>query len=589
MKHSFLKLLVLTLILNFSCQHEDDLGKQNQTSVITQKSTTKIVSGKEIPEVLNFIQSKSNSRMQFILDENNSPKGQYRSHEENLSLTTTLTEQIKQVTNSFGKSNYTFKLIEEETKEGIYFLNLVVKEYKDTFYLYIVKYVADDNWLLTNSMHRNFDTFTGTSYFYTDEGIYFLKTIQSNGITISSERHQCNDDNDDDSDTSDNGNSGGAGNSSDDDPTGDSGPDSGSDIPDSGDPSGSGGGSSGFEIYIIPCPCQGHYLGEACSCPVPPQVIIIPNYSMNDALRHPCDDIDNNCESTTDCEFGWDDNCQCLDEPDENEDVGVIIGTDFYEFNNFISTLDINLQDWINDEENIEIREEIFDFLAEHEFDEEVQDIANEVIGILLADPSLIFDEALLETGFVIIDPDTLKVDPAEELSCFDLTQEAKLTIYVQQPRENTDAVVGPNEVGHAFIGIEQGGIIRQIGYYPDKEVGFTGIGDDYDAAIKTNYDYLYHVSISQNVSNTQLTNIINYAINFPSTYNTNNYACTDFAIAIGNLGGMGLPSTTISHFIFTGRSPGKLGQEIRAMSSTSTTTITTNSDNSPVRQGGCN
>ncbi len=194
---------------------------------------------------------------------------------------------------------------------------------------------------------------------------------------------------------------------------------------------------------------------------------------------------------------------------------------------------------------------------------------------------------SLLEDGFVVVSSNSAdKVDPAEELECLDLTQGANLTVYVQQPNENSDAVVGANQVGHAFIGIEQGGVTRQFGYYPDKEVGLTGVGDDYTAAIKTNYDYLYHVSISKNVSSQELTSIVNYVIGFPSIYNTNSYACADFAIAIGNLGGMGLPSTTVSSFVFSGRSPGKLGQEIRAMSSTATITISTTSTNSPSREG---
>lgn len=231
---------------------------------------------------------------------------------------------------------------------------------------------------------------------------------------------------------------------------------------------------------------------------------------------------------------------------------------------------------------------DVYNFYTENVSVVNIDDIVKEVILNLDADLNLTFEEALLEADVVIVEPGQPKVDPAIELSCFDLTQGAKLTVYVQQPRENSSALVGPNQVGHAFIGIEQGGIVRQIGYYPDKEVGPTGVRADFDAAIKTNYDYLYHVSISQDISSEQLTNIVNYSINFHPTYNTNNYACADFAINIGNLGEMNLSSTTVSSFLFTGRSPGVLGQEIRAMSSTPTTTISTVRANSPTRQGGC-
>jgi hypothetical protein len=255
------------------------------------------------------------------------------------------------------------------------------------------------------------------------------------------------------------------------------------------------------------------------------------------------------------------------------------------------SSENLIIWNWIenNDQHGNELFSEVYEFYTENASVVNIDDIVTEAILILDANPSLTFEEALLEASIVIIDSsDAKKVDPAVELNYFDLTQGAKLIVYVQQPRENSSVLVGPNQVGHAFIGVEQGGIVRQIGYYPDKEVGPTGVGADFDVAIKTNYDYLYHVSISQNISSVQLTNIVNYSMNFPPTYNTNNYACADFAINIGNLGGMNLPSATVSSFLFTGRSPGVLGQEIRAMSSTPTTTMSNVRANSPTRQGGC-
>jgi hypothetical protein len=185
----------------------------------------------------------------------------------------------------------------------------------------------------------------------------------------------------------------------------------------------------------------------------------------------------------------------------------------------------------------------------------------------------------------------TAKIDPDKELKCYDLTKSAKLTIYVQQPNENTNDIIGSNSVGHAFIGIEQNGIVRQLGFYPESgaNTALVSVGVDYDSELRDNNNYLYHVSISKNISNNQLTSIVNYIKNTPNTYNVNNYACTDFAIKIGNLGAMNLPLTTISSFTFSGRSPGKLGQEIRAMNSNNTVTINKNKNNSPKSNGTCN
>lgn len=81
---------------------------------------------------------------------------------------------------------------------------------------------------------------------------------------------------------------------------------------------------------------------------------------------------------------------------------------------------------------------------------------------------------------------------------------------------------------------------------------------------------------------------IINYIENYPKNYNVNTYACTDFAIGVGNIAGIPLKSTTVSSFTFSGRSPGKLGQEIRSMNSTSSLTVSKLSNKSPQSKGDC-
>ncbi|HMR15473.1 MAG: hypothetical protein KDC97_06230 [Confluentibacter sp.] len=54
-------------------------------------------------------------------------------------------------------------------------------------------------------------------------------------------------------------------------------------------------------------------------------------------------------------------------------------------------------------------------------------------------------------------------------------------------------------------------------------------------------------------------------------------------------MGGMGLPSTSVSSLTFKGRSPGQLGQEIRAMNSDGIKTINKIKNNSPNKEGTCN
>ena len=152
------------------------------------------------------------------------------------------------------------------------------------------------------------------------------------------------------------------------------------------------------------------------------------------------------------------------------------------------------------------------------------------------------------------------------------------MTVYVEQPKENSEDLMGPNSVGHVFVGIEQDGKRRLIGYYPPATVSRLGVatGKDYTAEIRDNSGHQYHVSISTTVTSWQMRNIISYAENFPKTYNLNKYACTEFGIVIGNLAGLNLPSTTVKHplGLFEGRLPGKLGQEIRERNSGNGKTI---------------
>ncbi len=99
----------------------------------------------------------------------------------------------------------------------------------------------------------------------------------------------------------------------------------------------------------------------------------------------------------------------------------------------------------------------------------------------------------------------------------------------------------------------------------------------------------MYHVSISREISSSQLNNITEYIKNAPNKYNLKNYACTEFAIKVGNLASLNLPSTTVEYYTFKGRSPGKLGQEIRERVSKNGISISKTKAKSPNKSGNCN
>jgi hypothetical protein len=92
--------------------------------------------------------------------------------------------------------------------------------------------------------------------------------------------------------------------------------------------------------------------------------------------------------------------------------------------------------------------------------------------------------------------------------------------------------------------------------------------------ALGDDHTHFYSDWVSKPISASQLSQIKSYVLNRPTGYSLNDYNCADFAITIGNLGGMNLPDTYLTwgncnNEITTptgGSSPGALGNDIREM-----------------------
>nr|WP_315149700.1 hypothetical protein [uncultured Flavobacterium sp.] len=190
----------------------------------------------------------------------------------------------------------------------------------------------------------------------------------------------------------------------------------------------------------------------------------------------------------------------------------------------------------------------------------------------------------------ILINIEGEKVDPKVETQCFDKSKPAVLTIYVQQPNENTRDKMGANSVGHTFIGIQQGGIQRILGFYPDSPNA--SLISSQNSELHDNSNTLYHISISVEIDAIELANVINYVNNYPKTYDLNNYNCSDFAIGAATNGGLNLPKTKGSYDAvivnFKGHNPGDLGEDIRKMNTPSGATKSTTKGNAPKKKGGC-
>ncbi len=183
-------------------------------------------------------------------------------------------------------------------------------------------------------------------------------------------------------------------------------------------------------------------------------------------------------------------------------------------------------------------------------------------------------------------------------LKCFNLSQGAKLTLYVDQPKANKSDTwsVNPNpfdpiDVGHTFISITQNGITRTLGYYPtsgtiDPSEGVISS----PSVIRNNEGHAYDVSISVSINGLQLSSIISNMANYNSTYNLNTYNCTDFGVSIANAVGMGVKDTSGTWpYGGNGSNPGNLGQDIRNMALPSGATRNTSGGTAVSNKGTCN
>ena len=192
----------------------------------------------------------------------------------------------------------------------------------------------------------------------------------------------------------------------------------------------------------------------------------------------------------------------------------------------------------------------------------------------------------------ILDDPGDKITDVQDYLKCFDLSQDASLTIYVDQPTPNSpgtwSGTVFKPDVGHTFITITQGQYTRSLGFYPDGGVSPLGSPSNTSMLVEDS-NHPYDVSVQLSISSSQLANIYNDITGANNTYNLNSYNCTDFAFDVSSSGGLNLPDTYGSWSGGGGSNPDNLGQDIRSMSTTANFTVNKSSGSSPSNAGVCN
>lgn len=207
-----------------------------------------------------------------------------------------------------------------------------------------------------------------------------------------------------------------------------------------------------------------------------------------------------------------------------------------------------------------------------------------------------LLDDGKMNGEDVVLAPDLPITNMAEYLSIFNTSQPAEITIYADQPKNNSNALWTYSDgVGHAFISIRQGTKVVSLGLYPT--IGATSIvpnpftlqpNDFLSTAGSFGNDggHSYDVSLSVPISALALANLINSITSLANNnpmYNLGSTNCTDFAILIfESCTNIDIPSSE-SPGPWSGQTPGRLGQIIRVMPPPVNSILNTFPQNAPV------
>ena len=235
-----------------------------------------------------------------------------------------------------------------------------------------------------------------------------------------------------------------------------------------------------------------------------------------------------------------------------------------------------------------EVGIKIIKFFIENGQTSESIAFAQEAIEALHGDNNLSIQDILDST--TVLSPDHPITDIDEYLDCFDLSQGAELTIYVNQPTTNSDdsySILGG--VGHAFIGISQGNITRVIGLYPEGDANPLFPEDPHEFG--NNSGDPFDISISTSINSFQLNSIITEIKDYDSNYNLSTNNCSNFVLDISQL--TDIPSIPDTHGNWpggSGNNPGALGEDIRNLSIPENSNIDRNENggNAPDNTGNC-
>ncbi|WP_121918338.1 hypothetical protein [Dokdonia sinensis] len=340
-----LKLLILVFLISIVSCTKDDVTIDAVTVIDSQelKNETKKIASDKIPHIIDYLKKRTSGTMRFEIQSYNNDT---RSIEPDLILGEAQMDEILESINSYDRKNYSFKLETFNERNPIYisYFNLVVKETLRGVYAYIAEYRMTRDWVGTQTGSLNMTTFTGELVFYTDTGAYVGDVSMDNGTATDYFLNDpCGDGGSDSDGNTDNGTG------TWDTGTGDTGGDS-----DTGADGDTGGGTGGIisittvencEIEV-PCSHPEHQVDhQTAPCTHPDCGIefvidikfegdeMTTSRNLGEVMRNPGCETPDDCNQQNDCEFGFDENCGCLPEEEEeieNDEVGVNVDLEEY-------------------------------------------------------------------------------------------------------------------------------------------------------------------------------------------------------------------------------------------------------------------
>lgn len=202
------------------------------------------------------------------------------------------------------------------------------------------------------------------------------------------------------------------------------------------------------------------------------------------------------------------------------------------------------------------------------------------------------------DTNIVLLEPhiNSIVTDMTKYLECFNPNVSAVVNIYVDQPEAGTaktwTGAINDPIIGHTFVSIEQTVnnqvITRVFGFYPDK--GVNPFNDQTAGSeIHNDAGHSYDVKVTVAVSPAKLAAALAFSKNYSSSYDLDNYNCTDFGIGFASVVGVHLPDVSGTWPGGGGSNPGNLGQSIRGINASEGITIKKTSGTAYGNQGTCN